>query len=141
MFAIYILGLVASAYADCVLTNILKGPPPPGDVLLDNRLCVPQGAGAWTFGAYSRQSAVPAPNPDGAGSALAGDVSSSSLILYDNTCTPRALYNLGAVKCGWPLTIMENFLADVMTVTDLQPDERSFTFKYGDGLFTASTLR
>ena len=78
---------------------------------------------------------VPSPSMD-AGQDTAGCEGGSSFAIYDESCNLRGSY--GVPDCGTPFIIEENFLADVLTVTDVNLDvgDPFFSFLYGDGKYS-----
>ena len=123
-------GLVA---ADCQLSNSLT--PATTGVETRTALCLPQGAGSWTFSLDTSEVNVPTFNGGAPFGGLAGNV---AYTIYDNTCTIQGVYGPSGNDCGTPYVIEENFLADVLTVTSINTDVggASFTFTYGDGQYS-----
>lgn len=120
--------MLGLATASCQLSNAGGG-----GVASDATLCVPQGEGDWTFAMSNSAVDVPAPGSGGIG---AGYSQGNSLFIFDNACNIMGEY--APCSGGTPYTIEENFLADVLTVSDIDMDLGGgyFKFYYGNGEFT-----
>ena len=127
--------LFTHAVADCQLKNEVGSED--GKIETNDKLCVPQGEGDWTFAMEVSLTGVPVPDGD---NAFAGMVGNYGFAIYDNTCALRGKYDPSnnGNDCGTPFTIMENFLQYVLTVKSLMANVGGsfFSFKYGDGLFS-----
>lgn len=128
-----ILAMVGLVNATCQLGNSLT--TPETDPETRTQLCIPQGSGSWTFALDTSEVAVPTFNAGAPWAGLAGTV---AYIIYDNACIPKGVYAPSGNDCGTPYVIEENWLADVLTITEIDTDPAGarFTFDYGDGQFS-----
>lgn len=99
----------------------------------DSTLCMGQGEGQWTFGMSVSLVDVPAPDP---GAGWAGTGSGTTFYIFDNACNIMSTYT--PPSCGVPWSIEENFLTDVLIITDVFMDvgDPYFSFNYGNGKYS-----
>lgn len=118
---------LSSIVAACQLSNsmVVTG------VETDTTLCMGQGEGMWTFG--MSVSLVDVPSPGGIG---AGATSGTTFYIFDNACNIMSTYT--PPSCGVPWSIEENFLTDVLIITNVFMDvgDPYFSFLYGNGKYS-----
>jgi hypothetical protein len=124
--------MIGLASATCQMSNIVGTSdyydPGPSDAL-----CLNQGEGQWTFAMYVTLTVV----PDLSGSApLAGAAGGTEYFIYDNNCNIMSAYQ--QPSCGIPWIIEENFLTDVLTITDVDEElgDAYYRFTYGNGAYS-----
>jgi hypothetical protein len=126
--AMALFGLASAG--QCHATNALGKTWAPGQ---NNALCLSQGDGQWTFAMYVDMTVV----PDLSGSSpLAGAVTGTLFMIYDNDCNMKSLYQ--QPSCGIPYYIEESFLADTLIISGLDAElgNPDFQFNYGNGLYS-----
>ncbi|KAF2688336.1 hypothetical protein K458DRAFT_292512 [Lentithecium fluviatile CBS 122367] len=123
--------------ANCQLKNEVYEEDNEGKVETNDKLCKPQGEGAWTFAMEVSETGIPVFNGD---NAFAGINGNKGFAIYDHTCALRGLYDPGnnGNDCGIPYVMMENFLQWVLTVKEMNADVGGsyFKFAYGDGEYS-----
>lgn len=129
------LAAVKPVSAACHLPNAVDNGV--GGVETHSQLCIPQGAGDWTFSMYLDEVSVPTFDAD---NPLAGVVSTAYFYIYDESCTRRGAYSMSGHgnDCGIPYVIMENFLPYVLTIENINAAIGGgyFRFLYGNGEFS-----
>lgn len=121
------------AAANCQLPSDGTSAPASG-----SQLCVPEGEGTSTAAMYINDVEI----PTGADDPNSGNVSSNESIIYDNGCNVQGVYGTEPnSNCGTPFVIEENFLADDITITNVNlvaakgAGGADFEFLYGNGNF------
>ncbi|KAF1973723.1 hypothetical protein BU23DRAFT_532935 [Bimuria novae-zelandiae CBS 107.79] len=138
--------LFSSAAADCQLGNEIISTEKFSEHEDSELLCLSQGEGQWTF-AMELSEILLNENNDCLNTLLstshnpfAGFRGNADFAIYDNTCALKGAYYPGQNDndCGTPYFIMENFLAQVLTITNVRLDTAKgyFSFAYGDGLYS-----
>ena len=121
----------------CQLSSSGSGTRP----VTDTKICVPQGKGQWTFGLHTTLTSTGLPSCSGESCDASSDfntlISDSGLYIFDEACNVKGAYTSDSCS-GVPQIIEENFLADVLTITDLSFDvgAPTFTFNYGNGKYS-----
>lgn len=116
------------ASAGCVLKNELKDKNLKPEK--DEKLCKKRDKGVATLGMSTNMIDVPTFN---GGNAMAGAVTGTAFMLYDNECVPKGVYSKGS--CGIPWSIHEDWL-DLDIVIDkvnLVAGGARYDFAYGAG--------
>lgn len=75
------------------------------------------------------------PGNSGDGSYISNAEQSNEFYIFDSSCNARGAYAPGS--CSTPWWIEENFLKDVLTITNVFMDvsDAFFSFDYGDGTY------
>ncbi len=105
-----------------------------GTIENDTSLCLPQGAGSYTFGMYSTLS--PGPLPLARGGGEMSEIANAWFLVMDNSCKIVGVYD--QPNCGLPFTLEANYLDYVLTVTTIDTgiSEGYFRFAYANGVFS-----
>ncbi len=121
-----IAAIAGLASAECDATNTASGST---ITITDGAVCLPQGAGSYTFVMTTGLYATGLPG-------TSATPTSGYFGILDNTCKILGWY--AQPGCGIPYTIKDNFLQDVLTVDTVSFDVGSpfFAFTYGNGKFS-----
>lgn len=136
LFNVALSSFLSAASADCQLSNSIINTDKFNKHSDDEKLCLSQGEGTWTFSMEISEVNFPSFDAD---NPFAGFVSNKGFAIYDHTCALKGSYDPGndGNDCGTPYIIMENFLTQVLTITGVNFDAANgkFSFDYGDGTY------